>query len=636
MSSENTADATATTHSFQAEVRQVLDIVIHSLYKDRDIFIRELVSNASDALEKLRHIQLTEKDVHQADAPREITLTTDDTAGTLTIRDTGVGMTREELVENIGTIAHSGTKAFLQAIKEKGGGNENLIGQFGVGFFSVFMVAGHVTLHTRSWRPGGESLCWESDGSGTYTLRAAHAPEDRGTRITIRLKPEHKEYATADRVKNVLVRYSKYVPAPLSLNGEKLNTQQALWLKGKADISVDEYKEFYKFQCHAWDEPLDWLHFNADAPLLINALLYIPGSNVEKNGFSRQEPAVALHCRKVLIEEAPKGLFPEWLRFLKGVVDSADIPLNISRETMQDSALVQKLNQVLAKRFIKHLEELARRDSAKYESFWREYSRNLKEGIVTDAVHRDALAPLLRYESSATDAGKLTTLSEYVDRMKPGQKEIYYLAGPGRDSIESGPYLEAFKARSIEVLYLTDATDDFVMSHLGSYKEKPLTAADQADLDLGEADGTTGGGALSEKRLKGLCEWIKSELGPKNLDAVEAGKRLVNSPAVALNADKFMTATMRRMMQAMGGNGGADATPRIKLEINPRHGLIHKLDALRDGDPAFAKLIAAQILDNALLSAGLLDNPRGMTARIYEILEGAAGRAAANGKREEG
>lgn len=626
------SDTTVTTHSFQAEVRQVLDIVIHSLYKDRDIFIRELVSNASDALEKLRHIQLTEKDVHQPDAPREITLTTDDTAGTLTIRDTGIGMTRDELVQNIGTIAHSGTKAFLQAIKENGGANDNLIGQFGVGFFSVFMVAGQVTLHTRSWRPGGESLCWESDGSGTYTLCAAHAPEDRGTRITIKLKPEYKEYATAERVKNVLVRYSKYVPVPLSLNGEKLNTQQALWLKGKADISADEYKEFYKFQCHAWDEPLDWLHFNADAPLLINALLYIPGHNAEKNGFSRQESAVALHCRKVLIEEAPKGLLPEWLRFLKGVVDSADIPLNISRETMQDSALVQKLNQVLAKRVIKHLEELARRDPAKYGTFWQEYNHNIKEGIVTDAAHRDALAALLRYESSATDAGKHTTLAEYVDRMKPGQKEIYYLTGPNRDTLEKGPYLEAFKARSIEVLYLTDSADDFVMSHLGAYKEKTLTAGDQADLDLGDATGATEGEPLSEKRLKGLCEWIKTALDAKNLEGVEAGKRLVNSPAVALNADKFMTATMRRMMQAMGQGSGADATPRVKLEINPRHGLIHKLDTLRDGDPAFAKLIAAQILDNALLSAGLLDNPRGMASRIYEILESAAERVATDGK----
>ncbi|MDR2863282.1 MAG: molecular chaperone HtpG, partial [Puniceicoccales bacterium] len=485
--SDTAAAAQPETRAFQAEVRQVLDIVVHSLYKDRDIFIRELVSNASDALEKLRHIQLTEKNVHQPDAPLEINLTTDDTAGTLTISDTGLGLTREELVENIGTIAHSGTKAFLQAIKEKGAANENLIGQFGVGFFSVFMVAESVTLYTRTWHPDGESLRWQSDGNGTYTIEPAASEEKRGARIVIKLKPEYKDFATADRVKTVLTRYSKYVPAPLHLNGEKLNTVQAIWLKNKNEVTADEYKEFYKFQCHAWDEPLDWLHFSADAPLLINALLFFPSTNTEKTGFGRMDAAVALHCRKVLIDDAPKGLLPDWLRFLKGVVDSADLPLNISRETMQDSALVQKLNHLLTKRVIKHLEELAKRDSAAYEKFWREFNTFLKEGVVTDHTHRDALAPLLRYESSGTESGKPTTLTAYVDRMKPEQKEIYYLTGPDRATLENGPYLEAFKSRGLEVLFLYEPADDFVMNHLGQFKEKALTAADQADLDLGDA-----------------------------------------------------------------------------------------------------------------------------------------------------
>ncbi|MDR2512207.1 MAG: molecular chaperone HtpG [Puniceicoccales bacterium] len=621
----NNAGAQAKTHSFQAEVRQVLDIVVHSLYKERDIFVRELVSNASDALEKMRHIQLTEKEITQPDGVLEISITTDDTAGTLTICDTGLGMSREELIQNIGTIAHSGTKAFLQAIKESGPANETLIGQFGVGFFSVFMVAEQVDFYTRTWRPGGESLHWSSQGLGTYTIEPAAAEERRGARIVIKLKPEYKEFATASRLQEILLRYSKYVPAPLLLNGEKLNTVQALWLKNKAEITPEEYKEFYKFQCHAWDSPIDWLHFSADAPLLINALLFFPELNTEKTGFGRTESAVSLHCRKVLIDEAPKGLFPEWLRFLKGVVDSADLPLNISRETMQDSALVQKLNRVLTKRVIKHLDDLAKRDVESYEKFWNEFSLYIKEGIVTDHANRDALASLLRYESSATEPGKRAFLDAYVDRMKPGQKEIYYLCAPNRSTLENGPYLEAFKARGIEVLFLYESADDFVMSHLETFREKKFVAADQADIDLGDSPENEGE-ALSEKRQKGLCGWLKDNLGETKVSAVETGKRLVGSPAVALNADKVMSATMRRMMQAMGQGGANDVTPRVKLEINPRHKLIRQLDALRDSDPVLAKLIAEQILDNVLLAAGMLDNPRNMTARIYEILENAAGK----------
>ncbi|MDR3228724.1 MAG: molecular chaperone HtpG [Puniceicoccales bacterium] len=619
-------NAAASKHAFQAEVRQVLDIVVHSLYKDRDIFIRELVSNASDALEKLRHIQLTEKDTADSGASLEINVTSDDTAGTLTIADTGVGFTREELVENIGTIAHSGTKAFLRAIKENGGTNENLIGQFGVGFFSVFMVADQVDIYTRTWRPDGESLHWSCAGGGDYTVEPAASDEKRGARIVIRLKPEYKDFASADRVKELLLRYSKYVPVPLHLNGEKLNTVQALWLKNKSGITEEEYKEFYKFQCHAYDEPLDWLHFNADAPLLINALLYFPASNAEKAGFGRMDPAVALHCRKILIDDAPKGLLPDWLRFLRGIADSADLPLNISRETMQDSALVQKLNRVLTKRVIKHLVELATRDVERYEKFWREFAIYIKEGIITDYEYRDALAPLLRYQTNVTDAGKTASLDDYVSRMKESQKAIYYLAGPDRETIVHGPHIEAFKARGLEVLFLCDSADEFVMSHLGKYKDKELLAGDQADLDLGDAP-ESAGEPLPSERVKTLCEWLKTELGndTQKLAAVEAGQRLVDSPAVALNADKFMSAAMRRMMRAMGQENDAAASG-VKLEINPRHGLIHKLDALRDTDPSFAKLLAGQLFDNALLAAGLLENPRAMTSRIYEILEAAAAR----------
>ena len=612
----------STTHAFQAEVKQVLDIVAHSIYKDKDIFLRELVSNASDALEKMRYTQLTEKSVFEPERALEIDVSTDEKAGTLTIADSGIGMTREELVENLGTIAHSGTKEFLRKLQENGGGgNENLIGQFGVGFFSVFMVAEEVKFFTRTWREEGEALCWTSDGNGSYTIETAGEALPRGSKLVIRLKEEFRDFSKKDKAKDVLERYSKYVAFPLKLDGEKLNTMQALWLKSKSEVGEQEYKDFYKFQCRAWDEPQDWLHFSADAPLAINSILFFPTHNPEAMGFGRATPEVSLYCRKVLIDPEPKNLLPEWLRFMKGVVDSADIPLNISRETLQDSTLIQKLNRVLTKRVVKRLEERAKKDPDAYAKFWRDFGNYLREGIATDFENRDALAPLFRCESSILDAGTLTSLPEYVERMKDSQKEIYYLTGANRDALESGPYLEAFKARGIEVLFLYDGADDYVMGQLGSFKDKPIVSADSADIELADAPQTGTGEPLPDEAMKSLCAWFAETLGKEKVAECSAGKRLVDSPAVALNPDKFMTATMRRMMRMMSKDAGtADKPVAVKVELNPRHPLIRKLDALRGSNPELAKLVAEQVLDNTLIAAGLLDNPRGMTARIYELL----------------
>ena len=615
------SNSTPTTHAFQAEVKQVLDIVAHSIYKDKDIFLRELVSNASDALEKLRYTQLTEKDVFEPTRELAVEVSTDETAGTLTIADSGIGMTREELVENLGTIAHSGTKAFLEKVKENGGANENLIGKFGVGFFSVFMVADEVRFYTRTWHSEGESLCWTSDGNGSYTIEDAGEALPRGSKLVIKLKENFKDFSKKDKVKEILERYSKYIAFPLKLDGEKLNTMQALWLKNKSDVTEQEYKDFYKFQCRAWDEPQDWMHFAADAPLAINSILFFPTHNPEAMGFGRAVPEVSLYCRKVLIDSEPKNLLPEWLRFMKGVVDSADIPLNISRETLQDSTIIQKLNRVLTKRVIKRLEERAKKKPEEFAKFWRDFGNYLREGIATDFENREALAPLFRCESSILDAGTLTSLPEYVDRMKDSQKEIYYLVGANREAIESGPYLEAFKARGIEVLFLYDGADDYVMGQLGSFKEKSIVSADSADIELGDVPQTGTGEPLSEEKMKALCGWFADTLGKEKVAECATGTRLVDSPAVALNPDKFMTATMRRMMKLMSKDAGTPDKPvAVKVELNPRHPLVHKLDTLRETNPDLAKLIAEQVLDNTLIAAGLLDNPRGMTQRIYELL----------------
>lgn len=612
-------------HEFQAEVKQVLDIVVHSLYTDKEIFVRELVSNASDATEKLRHTQLTEKEIFDADLDLEIQVTADEEAGEVTIRDFGIGMTHDELIENLGTVAHSGSKAFLNALKESGEKNENLIGQFGVGFYSVFMVADSVKVFTRSWHPEAECLRWSSDGSGAYEIEPVEG-ERRGTRVVIKLKDEYKEFAKKDRLEAIIKKYSAFVQFPVKVEGEEINTVGALWLKSKGEISDDEYKEFYKFQANAFDEPRFWLHFNADAPIEINSILFVPTENMEGFGFGRMEPGVALYCRKILIDSDPKNLLPEWLRFVRGVVDSADLPLNISRESMQDSSLIQKLNKVLTKRFLKTLEEKAKKEPEIYEDFWKNFGLFLKEGVTTDFTHRDQLLKLLRFESSYTEEGKTTSLADYLTRAPEGQKEIYYLSGASRSAIESGPYFEAFKARNIEVLYLYEPIDEFVMNHAGAFEEKNFVSADSDDIDLDAISPDTETDkpeALPQDDSEALCAFIKEKLGDE-VSEVSTSERLVGSPAMIVNADKMMTAQMRKMMKAMQQKaGGPDmgGEPPVKLQVNPRHPLVKNLAGLRESDGELATLISQQLLDNARVAAGQLEDPSKMLQRNYEILE---------------
>lgn len=602
---------------FQAEIKQLLDIVIHSLYTEKEIFVRELVSNASDALEKLRHLQLTEKDIHDDNLPLEINITSDDKAKTITIQDFGIGMTRAELIENLGTIAHSGSKAFLKALGESGAKNTNLIGQFGVGFYSAFMVAKTVKVYTHSWRKDEPGQLWTSDGSGSYEIEESEG-QRRGTKIVIELKDDCAEFSQEWRLKEILTRYSAFVGFPITLNGNKLTTVQALWLRNKSEVKDEDYTEFYKFQAHAHDAPRYRLHFSADAPLSINALLFVPQENTEKLGFARLEPSVALYCRKVLIDPAPKDLLPEWLRFLKGVVDSEDLPLNISRETMQDKALLDKLGKVITKRFLKMLEEESAQRPEAYAEFYAQFGIFLKEGAALDYTHKDSIVKLLRFESSLTEKGKTTSLADYVSRMKDGQKEIYYLIAPNRDAIESGPYLEGFKARNIEVLFCHEAVDEYVFNNVREFDGRKFLAADHSDVKL--EDVPQQGEALGEPEVKDLAAWLKETLGAQVAE-VKPSDRLVNSPALATNADKFTSPQIRRMMKAMKKPGEADEPVKVNLEINPRHAVIKKLAAVRKSDADKAELVAEQLLDNALIAAGLLEDPSRMIARLNKLLE---------------
>ena len=611
------SETTPQKFEFQAEIKQLLDIVIHSLYTEKEIFVRELVSNASDALEKLRHVQITEKEIFDDRLELEINITTDDKAKTITFQDFGIGMNRAELIENLGTIAHSGSKAFLKALGEGEKKNTALIGQFGVGFYAAFMVAKVVKVYSHSWRAAEPGQVWTSDGSGSYEIEEISG-ERRGSKIVIELKDECSEFSQEWRIREILERYSAFVSFPINLNGKRVNTVQALWLRSKSEITEEEYTAFYKFQAHAFDEPLLRLHFSADAPIAINALLFVPKENPEKLGLARAEPAVALYCRKVLIDPKPKNLLPEWLRFLKGVVDSEDLPLNISRETMQDRALVDKLAKVITRRFLKLLDDEAKNRPETYAVFYKEFGVYIKEGAALDATHKDDLLKLLRFESSLTEKGKTTSLADYVSRIAGDQKEIYYLIGPNRESIEAGPYVEGFKARNLEVLYCYESVDEYVMHNVREFDGKKLTAADHADVKLSDLPNLTEG-ALGKEETGKLVTWRKDALGDR-VAGVKASERLVDSPALALNADKFMSPHLRRMMRAMQKDT-PEAPLRVELEVNPRHAVIKKLSALTASDPDKAKLVAEQILDNALISAGLLDDTTAMVRRLYKLLE---------------
>src|SRR5436190_2891757 len=601
-------------HHFQAEIQQLLDIVIHSLYTDKEIFIRELISNAADACEKLRFTQASGQTVHQPESPLTIGINTDEKAGTISFTDAGIGMTHAELVQNLGTIAHSGTKAFLKQMAEDKKPDVNLIGQFGVGFYSAFMAAKKVTVLSRSAAPEEQGWQWTSEGTGGYEIIPA-ADLPRGTKIILELKDEAKEFAQAETVERIIKRYSSFVPFPIELNGKRVNTVQALWARSKNEIKEEEYNEFYQFIGHDHENPMLRLHFSADAPLALQALLFVPGKNFETMGLGRVESEVNLYCRKVLIQSHAKGLFPEWLRFLKGVVDSEDLPLNISRETMQDTALVQKLNKVLTTRFLKFLDDTSGKDAALYEKFYTEYQRFIKEGIVTDFTHKEALGKLLRYESSMTEAEKVTSLADYVKRMPSDQMEIYYVIAPNRAAAEASPYFEVFRERKFEVLFLYDAWDEFVMEHLREFEGKPLRAAEKADVNLAEKQS----GALSEDAEKAHAAWIKETLGDRVAE-VRASQRLVDSPAAVVDSDKFMTSSMRRMMKAMKKE---EITPAVKhdLEINPAHSMIIRLEQTRQKDAALAAQVVEQILDNARVAAGLLEDPRAMLKRLNQLLE---------------
>lgn len=602
-------EAVLETMEFQTEVRKMLDIVIHSLYTDKEIFLRELISNAADALEKARYLEAAGQAEPSGEA-LEIHIETDEENHAVTVRDTGVGMTRDEVIENLGTIAHSGARSFLENLGNRDGSDVNLIGQFGVGFYSAFMVAREVRLTSRSVR-AAEPVVWESSGDGTYRLGVA-GPQPRGTSIRLTLKEKDREYADPFRIREIIRQYSSFVPFPVFLNGERVNTMEALWKENKNDIGEDRYQEFYKYLAEDYQNPLLYHHFSVDAPLSIQSILFCPGENLEQRGLGKLEGGVRIYSRRVMIREKSDELLPPWLRFLRGVVDSDEIPLNISRETMQDSALMRKLGRIITGRFLSYLDDLSRKDPDLYLEFYRKFGIFLKEGLASDAEHQEKLLKLLRFETSGKEAGQFVSLDEYLESAGEDAGEIYYLSGSGREALEKSPYLEVFRQKEREVLFSYDGLDDYVLSMAGNYRGKRFVSAENAELAVDKATAV-----LNDPELEELTQWMKDSLG-EQVSEVKISDRLVESPALVKNP-LGMTSNLERWFTLMEDREAVVA-PRI-LEINPSHPLMEKLYRHKQVNPERALLAAQQIFDQAMLSAGLPVDIRKLVERMNRLLE---------------
>lgn len=612
-------------YAFQAEIKQLLHLLSHSLYQSRDIAIRELISNASDALDKMRYVSLTDESQRDA-GTLEITLEGNAEESRLILRDTGVGMTRDELATNLGTIAHSGSREFLKAAQASKAPDAkaevSLIGQFGVGFYAAFMIADRVTVRSRSYKDaiGHE---WQSEGSGTFTITEAEGLS-RGTEIILHLKDDAKEYAQDWKLKEVVAKYSGFVPHPIKIGGEVANRQKPIWVEPKSQVTEEQYTQFYQHLSHRPEEtPLWHLHLAADSPIQFRAVLYCPPSNDEKLGFGAYDHGMHLCARRVLVQSDCRDLVPEYLRFLQGLVDSEDLPLNVSRETLQDNSVIRTIRNSLVKGVIDLLQKQSEQDPSKYAEFYKNFGVFLKEGVARDYVQRDRLAKLLRFASSRSESNEpATSLDEYIARMVPDQKHIYYLGGPDLNSIRKSPNLEVFRKRGIEVLFLTDAVDEFVMSSLGRFDDKTLTSIDSADLDLPGEEAKDESTETPSLGLGRVIDLFREALGARVKD-VRASKRLTDSPCTLVNADSFMSTQMHRLLEM----SGKDVPPSSRvLEVNPDSPLIQRLAAISSNldHDAFIRECAQQLWAGAMLLEGSVPEPEDVAARMLRFVEQAA------------
>lgn len=613
----------ASEHEFQAETKKLLDIVARSLYSEKEVFIRELISNGSDALEKLRHKLITGGG---DTAPMEIHLQTDADKGTFTIQDTGVGMNQEELVANLGTIARSGSKAFLDTLQSQAEASSSIIGQFGVGFYSAFMVSNRVDVYSQSAEPEVPGYKWSSDGSGLFEIAEASGVR-QGTKIVLHLKDDCKEFSTEDRVKEVVTKYSNFVSFPIFLNGRRLNTLQALWMMEPKEISEWQHEEFYRYVAQAYDRPRYTLHYRTDAPLNIRSIFYVPDTKPSMFDVSREMgSSVALYSRKVLIQTKATDILPKWLRFLRGVVDSEDIPLNLSRELLQESALIRKLRDVLQQRIIRFLLDQSKKEPEKYAKFFEDYSLFMREGIVTTSEQdvKEDIAKLLRFESSSLPAGQQTSLTEYGTRMKAGTRNIYYLCAPNRHLAEHSPYYEAMKQKDMEVLFCYEQFDELTLLHLREFDKKKLISV-ETDIVVDHykeekfQENKPASERLTEEQSEDLMAWMRNALGPR-VTNIKVTPRLDTHPAMITVLEMGAARHFLRTQQLARSAEERAQILQPTLEINTGHDLIKKMHALKETDSQLAGLLLDQIYDNAMIAAGLNDDPRPMISRLNELL----------------
>ena len=625
------------TFGFQTEVKQLLQLMIHSLYSNKEIFLRELVSNASDAADKLRFLALENNDLYEGNGELRVRISADKDANTVTISDNGIGMSREEVISSLGTIAKSGTAEFFQNLTGDQARDSQLIGQFGVGFYSAFIVADSVTVRTRK---AGEAQAteWHSQGEGEYTLADIEKAE-RGTEIILHLRDDEKEFLEEFRLRSIVTKYSDHVSIPVEMyqapteesegpDGEKIpatpgewqaiNKATALWTRDKSEISDEEYKEFYKHVGHDWEEPLTWAHNKVEGKTEYTSLLYIPKKAPFDMWNRDRQHGLKLYVQRVFIMDDAEQFMPNYLRFVKGLLDSNDLPLNVSREILQDNKVTQAIRKGCTSRVLKMLDRMGKNKPEEYQTFWNEFGQVIKEGPAEDMANKEAIAKLLRFASTDSDLEtQNVSLEQYIARMKEGQDKVYYVVADSFQAAKSSPHLEIFRKKGIEVLLLSDRVDEWMMSHLTEFDGKQLTSITRGDLDLGDLDDEESKKEqeASEKEVEGLIERVKTALGDK-VKEVRFTHRLTDSPACVVADEHDMSSQMQKLMEQIG-----QQAPETKpvFELNPEHQLVKHLNDVQDEDN-FAQW-ADVLLDQALLAErGSLKDPAGFVSRLNKLM----------------
>lgn len=627
------------THGFQTEVKQLLQLMIHSLYSNKEIFLRELISNAADAADKLRFKALSNDSLYENDGDLQVKLSVDKDAGTLTVSDNGIGMNKDEVIENLGTIAKSGTAEFFSKLSGDQAKDSQLIGQFGVGFYSAFIVADKVTVRTRKAGDAADAgVEWVSEGEGEFAV-ANVTKDTRGTDIILHVREEDKEFLDEWRLKNIVTKYSDHISIPVATwkegteesegeDGEKIeavpgewetiNKATALWTRDKSDISDDEYKEFYKHVSHDFGDPLSWSHNKVEGKNEYTSLLYIPAKAPFDLWNREQKSGLKLYVQRVFIMDDAEQFMPVYLRFVKGLLDSNDLPLNVSREILQDNKITQAMRQGCTKKVLQMLERMAKNDAEKYQGFWNEFGNVLKEGPAEDMGNKEKIAGLLRFTSTESDSNAQTvSLDDYIGRMKEGQDKIYYVTADSYEAAKNSPHLEIFKKKGIEVLLMSDRIDEWLMSHLSDYNEKQFQSITRGELDLGdmEDEETKKAQEEAEKEVAGLDERMKKVLGEKVKD-VKFSHRLTDSPACVVAEEFGMTTQMKKLMEAAG-----QEVPEMKydLEINPEHALVKVMANVQDEDQ-FAKWTNVLLDQASLTEQGNLKDPALFVQQLNSLL----------------